>query len=199
MNRFQINSARPSFPFWQRRRGRGKHLILGIAVPILLLSLDSLAQEPSYSDQKCEDGFACRVLMNNVPDYVLIEGQVDEVIDGDSVKVRLFLIPGIEYSVTVRIRGIDTPELHGDCEKERQLAAAAKMFVERRLPPTTWVYVNELEYDKYAGRLVGNLYRRMADRELSLGQELVRKKHAVRYNGEGSRHDWCGDEFGEPQ
>jgi micrococcal nuclease len=58
-----------------------------------------------------------------------VEADVISVTDGDSIKIAAFPWPDEATIRDVRIRGIDTPEVRGRCQYEKDLAAAAKSFV----------------------------------------------------------------------
>jgi micrococcal nuclease len=55
-----------------------------------------------------------------------VAASVVEVIDGDTIAVTARVWLGLEMSSHVRIRGIDTPELHATCAAEKAMAEAAK-------------------------------------------------------------------------
>ena len=47
------------------------------------------------------------------------------VTDGDTFRARVEVWPGMEVQTAVRILGIDTPELHGKCQEEKDAAVRA--------------------------------------------------------------------------
>ena len=51
----------------------------------------------------------------------------------------------------VRVRGIDTPEIRGKCEKERRLARKAKAFVASRLSKAKKIELRDVARGKYFG------------------------------------------------
>lgn len=55
------------------------------------------------------------------------------VIDGDTLAVRARIWIGQTIETRVRLAGVDTPELRGDCDGERELAVAARNFVMARV------------------------------------------------------------------
>ena len=82
-----------------------------------------------------------------------IPATVLRVIDGDTFEARAEIWPDIEVTVAVRLAGIDAPELHGPCPRERALAAAARDLLLREAPPRSIVLLTQVQHDKYAGRV----------------------------------------------
>ena len=114
--------------------------------------------------------------------------EVVRTIDGDTIVVRARIFPHFEANLSVRIAGIDTPEIRGKCEEEKQLAQDAKAWVENRFPPGTWVLLENVEDDKYSGRVVADVY---LSPDMSLGQMLLDDGQAVEYYGTGPKKNWC--------
>ena len=110
-------------------------------------------------------------------------GAVERVVDGDTVKVRVGVWIDQELVVSVRIAGIDAPELfRPKCPAEKEKARAAKKFVEDFLAHRA-VTLEEIRRGKYAGRVIARLEAGGRD----LGQALVDEGYAV----EGKRGVWC--------
>lgn len=116
-----------------------------------------------------------------------VEAQVLRVIDGDTVQVaaRIWLSQTVE--TFVRVKGIDTPELRGNCPEEKDLAVRARAFVMDRLVAGQGVTLLEIEPDKYGGRVVARLLT--ADGQ-DVGEQLVAAGLAYRYDG-GRKTPWC--------
>ena len=107
-------------------------------------------------------------------------------IDGDSFRGWAVLLPGHRVEVTVRIRGIDAPELHGTCQNERAAALAAKAALAQLLNNGSF-FLTEVSADKYYGRVVAQV----RDGEgHDIGQRLLTAGHARPYDG-GKRTGWC--------
>lgn len=63
-----------------------------------------------------------------------VKASVERVIDGDTVKMRAYIWVDQELIVSVRVAGIDAPELfRPKCAAEKLKARAAKAFVEEFL------------------------------------------------------------------
>ena len=62
-----------------------------------------------------------------------VRAHVLAVIDGDTLAVSVRIWIGQTIETRVRLAGVDTPELRGDCDQERELAAADRDFVTVRV------------------------------------------------------------------
>ena len=123
----------------------------------------------------------------------------------------LTLWPGIErradgiYSVTdIRIAGIDTPETRptragrteASLQREKERAATATDFLKQLLLENsaddgTLVFViQNLQPDKYAGRIVADVICVKADAFINAADALLEAGHAVAYDGGTKTHDW---------
>lgn len=110
-----------------------------------------------------------------------------EVVDGDTLTLRVHIWLGQQVTTSVRLEGIDTPELHGACPEERVRAAAARDALARHAASGPLV-VSDVRFDKYGGRVRA----RVADGEgVDLAARLLAEGHARPYGG-GARGIWCG-------
>jgi micrococcal nuclease len=156
---------------------------IGVA-PVLAQSSDGIPRP--YSDE---------LLLNGDFDYFGYEAQVIDIIDADTLKLDVYLWPGQKLTTNVRSRGVDTPELRGaDCAEEKALAEEATASIERMFPPGTWVYVNDVDYDKYGKRFVAQIDRWASDRFRSVTEELLEREFGVPYDGGTKIYDWCSAE-----
>lgn len=114
-----------------------------------------------------------------------ITGQVIKVLDGDTVAVRMHVWIGEEIETSVRIDGIDAPEIHGKCDKERNMAAAAKQEMESLTASPIRIYNVRLE--KYAGRV---LAKAETENGVDIAKHMLDKGLARPYHGE-KRRPWC--------
>ena len=112
--------------------------------------------------------------------------QVSRVIDGDTLDVTVQLWPGLSQRVSVRISGIDAPELKGATQCERDLAQQARTFVVDALLKAVVVRIADIKPDKFAGRVDAVVYVGDA----SLGDVLLLAGFAKPYTG-GKRLPWC--------
>lgn len=116
------------------------------------------------------------------------------IIDGDTVQVAPGLLPP-ELPISIRIRGIDTPESRkplAKCDAEMALAKQAKAFTAAAITTAQavgqWVEFSHLEWDKYGGRVLADVTISGAN----LGQLLIDAGYARPYFGVGPKPDWCG-------
>ena len=114
--------------------------------------------------------------------------RVTYIIDGDTFVGDVLLADKTEVmSVKVRLRNVDTPELHGNCESEIRRANYAKQRLGELIPVGTTVEIKNVKNDKYAGRIDANVYD-SANRDI--GQVLIKEKVGRAYAG-GKRKSWC--------
>ena len=92
-----------------------------------------------------------------IPLPSVIFALVLSIYDGDTFTVRAAIWPRHTVEIAIRIAGIDAPELHGKCPREKKLAIKAKAALTRILPINTMVELRSLEEDKYGGRIVASL------------------------------------------
>lgn len=166
--------------------------VFALCLAVSGVNSSAMAQEVRYSDQKCQESLACRTLLNAKPDYV-IEGEIVEVTDADTIVLKLFVLPGLEYTIPVRSRGVNAPEIfRPGCETERALGIKARASVQEKFSPGRPVRLSDIGRDKYGGRIVGTIERWDSDRMKSLSEELLESDQAVvDIEGSGS-HNWCG-------
>ncbi len=112
-----------------------------------------------------------------------VKAQLERVIDGDTVKMRAYIWVDQELVVSVRVAGIDAPELfRPNCPAEKLKAYAAKHFVEEFMSGGEAMLGN-IQYGKYAGRVIATIE---VDGE-DLGTALIAEGFAV----SGDRGVWC--------
>ena len=114
--------------------------------------------------------------------------RVLSVYDGDTVKVEAAMWPGLAWTGSVRVEGVDTPEIRGKCEGEKRKAVAARDFVRKQVGKR--ITLVNVKKGKYAGRVVARI--RLAD-GTDLTELLIRAKHGRPYDG-GRRRGWCDKE-----
>lgn len=108
---------------------------------------------------------------------------VERVIDGDTVRMRVAIWIDQELVVSVRLAGVDAPELfRPKCADEREKAEHAKRFVEEFLKSGD-ATLHDIGRDKYGGRVVARIETQDGD----LSTALVDAGLAVR-SGKGV---WC--------
>ena len=121
------------------------------------------------------------------PEYgTVIVSKVISVYDGDTFRVDIDSLPPIVgKNIPIRLNGVDTPEIQGKCQYEKDLALKAREFVRNKLANAKEIKLTNLQRGKYF-RVVADV---MID-GVSLEQELLENKLAYKYGG-GSKSSWC--------
>lgn len=121
---------------------------------------------------------------NVYPDIV---ARVERVYDGDTIFVDIPNIPeAFGNELGIRIHSIDTPEIKGKCDKEKQLAQDAKQFVENLIKKDQFIVLKNVTRDKYF-RLEADIY--FTD-GTNLSDLLIKSNLAYPYDGKLKR-SWC--------
>jgi endonuclease YncB( thermonuclease family) len=115
-----------------------------------------------------------------------VTGEVMNVLDGDTVNARVHVWIGQDVETSIRIAGIDAPEIKGKCEKERALAEQARQTVIRLLNDSQ-IQIYNIRLEKYAGRVMAQV--QTAD-GIDIGKYMIEKGLARPYHGE-KRRSWC--------
>jgi endonuclease YncB( thermonuclease family) len=112
--------------------------------------------------------------------------KVINVYDGDTFRVNIDSLPPIVgKNIAIRVNGVDTPEIRGKCQYEKDLALEARDFVRGKLSNAKEIKLTNLQRGKYF-RVVANV---LVD-GFSLEQELLDKELAYEYSG-GKKLSWC--------
>ena len=107
--------------------------------------------------------------------------------DGDTCNAKMLGVPDTLKKIKIRINGIDTPEIKGECEREKKLAIEAKVFINDLIKNSTVIYLKNLKWGKYGGRVVADLYIDKRDYR----EYLKGKNFYVEYYGGKKTKDWC--------
>ncbi len=120
----------------------------------------------------------------------MVEGPVSATIvkirDGDSIDVIARVWPGHEVRVSVRIRGIDAPELRARCDEERELALRAKAGL-GLLVAGNKILLKRISGGKYYGRVLADI---ITNDHQNVGKTLIKQGLVRPYKG-GKRRPWC--------
>jgi endonuclease YncB( thermonuclease family) len=137
-----------------------------IFITLLIFPFGLKAEDQNYGDAKILD--------------------VTSIYDGDTFRANIKGYPPvIGEHMSIRINGIDTPELRGKCDKEKQLARKAKQFTVEHLRAAKSITLKNIERGKYF-RLIADVY---VD-GINLGEQLIKQGHAVKYQGK-TKQTWC--------
>jgi|TARA_R110000796_G_scaffold50909_8_gene120238 micrococcal nuclease len=112
---------------------------------------------------------------------VVVTG-IHSVYDGDTF--RAFLPPHNKESQRVRLRGVDTPEIKGQCKSESDNAIRARDFVRLYLSRAKLIELKSVGRDKYK-RVLADVH---VD-GVNLAQVLINNKLGRKWRGR--RENWC--------
>ena len=106
-------------------------------------------------------------------------GRVIKVYDGDSITIaaKLPFDNSPLYRLSVRLNGIDTPEIKGKTDDEKIAAKQAKDALSN-LILNKYVTLKNIQTEKY-GRILADVYIG----ELHVNMWLITEKYAVKYDG----------------
>ena len=154
----------------------------GIPVSIALSSLFGLTSTYAQTDGELEAYFEHTVI-----------AIVTDAYDGDTLNVEANVWPDLNWIGSVRVLGVDTPEIAGECDREKRWAIASRNYVRNLLIDET-VYLTGIENDKYGGRVLANLF---LEDGRSLTDLLIEGNYGRAYDG-GERGDWCDESLVMP-
>ncbi|MEM0987014.1 MAG: thermonuclease family protein [Pseudomonadota bacterium] len=132
--------------------------------------------------------FACltfpAVAVSDAPLPGPIPADVIRVVDGDTIKVRAQIWVDQSVEVSVRLAGIDAPEIYRPrCDAEKAPARAAKAAVAAQIGDR--IYLHDIRSGKYAGRVVAETLLPGGE---SLSARLLAQGHALPV---GADKPWC--------
>ena len=106
--------------------------------------------------------------------------------DGDTCYITAKTFPEPLQKMSIRILGIDTPEIRGDCGEEKALASIGREYANELFRAADEITLENLDWDKYGGRVLADAY---LDGEL-YSQKLIDAGLAKPYDG-GTKESWC--------
>ena len=116
------------------------------------------------------------------------QAKILSVYDGDTFTAEIYSWLQISVQARVRIRGIDTAEIRGKCDAEKQQAQKAKAHLQELLPINSIVTLNHVELGTYAGRIIADV---STDTLSDIGTQMITSKVARPYNVREGRQSWC--------
>lgn len=115
-------------------------------------------------------------------------------IDGDTIRGDVPVWPGINADASIRVIGVDTPELTsaGCVTKDendaiKAAAVAARAFTEAWINRNSPIVIGNVNPDAYSGRYDAVVTGSGGER---LSAALIQAGHGRLYNG-GKRQSWC--------
>jgi micrococcal nuclease len=116
-----------------------------------------------------------------IPTYVpeITEGICVKVYDGDTITLASYLPykDSLLYRFSVRLNGIDTPEIKGKTEDEKKMAVITRNVMREKILHKH-VRLENVKLEKY-GRLLADVY---CD-NIHLNNWLIHNRYAVKYDG----------------
>lgn len=109
------------------------------------------------------------------------------VYDGDTIRVDIANCtePLLCKNISIRVFGIDTPEIRGKCPSEKRLAKIARNKMREVLKSAKVIELKSTKRGKYF-RIVASVF---AD-DVEVADLLIEQKLAFRYFG-GKKQSWC--------
>jgi micrococcal nuclease len=116
-----------------------------------------------------------------------VVAKIISVYDGDTFRADIANWQAIAgQNIGIRVNGIDTPEIRGKCQQEKELAIQARDIARQVLQDASVVELHHIQRGKYF-RLVAVV---IADGQ-NLGDVLIARGLAVPYDGGTKTKDWC--------
>ncbi|WP_244577832.1 thermonuclease family protein [Hoeflea halophila] len=112
-----------------------------------------------------------------------MKAKIIRIIDGDTLEVDAHPWPGHAVRVSVRLRGIDTPERRSRCAAQRVAAQMARNQLERLVSGFQSVELVNVAGGKYFGRVLADMKAGSRD----IASAMLESGHASPYRG-GKRH-----------
>jgi len=138
-------------------------ILLALFLLLSIPSVSALAYDiPNVTYRSCYDGDTCRF---DIPNIHPLAGK----------------------NIPVRLAGIDTPEKHGKCKEEKDLAIQARDLVQTTLEQAQSITLKNAKRGKYF-LIVAEVW---AD-GVNVSEVLIQEGVAVPYEGGTKGKDWCG-------
>ena len=161
-----------------------KLLIVGFFLA-LVISFAGLTYYLIIGDDEGK-GDATAHVTNDENLFILSPDQVVSVYDGDTFKIDLpNMHPLFGDDISIRLFGVDTPEMRGTTDEVKALAMQAQQVTEKALKEASKIELRNPQRGKYF-RIISEVW---IDGE-SLAEMLKAKGLAKDYDGEGARPEW---------
>jgi len=137
-----------------------KYILLLLILTANIAIADNFLELREYRDRLCYDGDTCYVIAKTLPESL--------------------------RNMSIRILGIDTPEIRADCPEEKELALQGRVFANDMFRNADNIEFHNLKWDKYGGRILADVY---ID-GISYKDEIIEAGLAREYYG-GKKIGWC--------
>lgn len=142
--------------------------------------VSKMPMETDFIKIPIETDYSDITYKNTVPFVIPItEGKVIKVYDGDTITIaaKLPYIQSPMYRISVRLNGIDTPEIKGKTQKEKELSKTIRDALKVKIFDKV-VQLKNTSTEKY-GRLLADVYLD----GICINDWLIEQGYAVKYNG----------------
>jgi len=136
------------------------YFIILVLITVNVAVADDFLELREYRNRLCYDGDTCYVVAKTLPDTL--------------------------RNMSIRILGIDTPEIRADCTEEKDLALQGRAFANDMFRNADTIEFRNLKWDKYGGRILADVY---ID-GMSYKHEIIEAGLAREYDG-GKKLGWC--------
>ena len=137
-----------------------KYILLLLILTANIAIADNFLELREYRDRLCYDGDTCYVIAKTLPESL--------------------------RNMSIRILGIDTPEIRADCPEEKELALQGRVFANDMFRNADNIEFHNLKWDKYGGRILADVF---ID-GVSYKDEIIEAGLAREYYG-GKKIGWC--------
>jgi endonuclease YncB( thermonuclease family) len=120
-------------------------------------------------------------------------GEVTRVIDGDTFEARVDIWPDISATVSVRLRGVDAPEIHRpECDNEDYQGQRAFEALQHELPVGQRIRLQQVSAGSFSGRIIANVDRMAPQRGAPVQSLAALRDYLIDYeNGGDVPNPWC--------
>lgn len=118
------------------------------------------------------------------------KAEIEEVIDGDTVDVKIDVGFSTFKKIRLRLNGIDTPEVRTSNDKEKKAGKLVSEFVRKMLRNSTDLYINTKKKGSF-GRYLADIYIYRVEK-CSFNQYLIEKGFAKKYDSDS---EWTEEEL----
>jgi micrococcal nuclease len=147
--------------------------------PFYMFTTKEVTEKKEVTKNHMEDGIDIKWEDTVEFTFPIKGGRVIKVYDGDTITIasKLPFNDSPLYRLSVRLNGIDTPEIKGKTEDEK-IAAKQTRDAVSNLILNKVVTLKNIQSEKY-GRTLADVYFG----ELHVNEWLLREKYAVKYDG----------------
>lgn len=146
-------------------------------------SVFSKNQKKNLSENYMDDGVDIKWEDTTEFTFPIKGGRVIKVYDGDTITIasKLPFIGSPLYRLSVRLNGIDTPEIKGKTEDEKTAAKNARDALSG-LILNKYVSLQNIQSEKY-GRILADVYLGNVLNATHVNQWMIDNRYAVSYEG----------------